>query len=715
MSEKPAESTDKAPPYELRALGPLELVERKSKTAVPIQTAKVRAILAYLAVAPRHRETRRKLAALLWAGGTEEQARQSLRQLLSNSRKARAISEVIDFDETHVSLDPRYVSIDLDSFLERQSSDDTTELGHAAELYRGDFGLGAELAEPDYDTWLNSERARLREAAVSMLDRLVRDLDQVKKHDAALRFANRLCEIDPLREKSHRLVILQEAAVSGRASAMMRFESFRLLLKEELGIRPEAATLELIDQLRVVQPRAGTRLNHEPVVEEGGPAEAPAAPPKPSLWPRAISAAVLCVALLAIAFSGAQWILKGPSDIAYVGEEAGQASLALLPFESSGRSNGDSLRLKEAEAETRLAFARNSRLAIVDYPETMTVRDPVSVGRALRVRYVVKAMLSPQDGQTVDVNLYDARTGVSLWSGPLSFADSSSSKFSREFVGYIYPEIAMSQAKRLAATEANSTLSMLWRAESMRVRARLAAQEDSTKEIFEAVLERNPDQLQALLGLSDFLILRVARDQSPHRGRDIEQAEQLVLRARELAPNSAETAFSLGMIRKLKGNFEQALLDFDRAHYLDRAHWNGAAQSAHVKIFLGKFSEAFQQMEAATRHLLPDLGAAETAYMAGETALVSGNPDRAVEYLELATNANPSVSRIHALHAAALMLAGRTAEARKAAATSSKLPMAFTPDMMSRRGGPNASAAYKAQRDKYTLAFREALASGLSR
>lgn len=714
MSEKPLESTHRNPAYELRTLGPFELVERGSKTAVTIQTAKMRAILAYLATAPRQRETRRKLASLLWAGAAEEQARQSLRQLLSNSRKVRAISEVIQFDDTYVSLAPENVSVDLDDFRQSLSGTDTTKLEHAAELYRGDFGVGAELAEPDYDTWLNTERTKLREAAVSTIDRLVRELDEAKRHDAALRHANRLCEIDPLREKSHRLVILQEAAVSGRASAMMRFESFRLLLKEELGVRPEPATLELIDQLRLAPPRASAPPQNEQVAQGASFGERPV-PRELRLRPRAVLAMVLCAAFLPFVIVGTRWILQGPPEIAFVGEETGRASLALLPFEGKALANGEDSRLKEAEAETKLAIARNSRLAFVDYPESLTIRDPVSVGRTLHVRYVVKTMATLQDTESVDINLYDARTGVGLWSGPLSFAKVTSSKFSREFVRYIYPEIAMAQAKRLAATESNSTLSLLWRAESMRVRARLAAQDDSTKEVFEAILERDPEQLQALLGLCDFLILRVARDQSPGRARDLEQAEQLALRARELAPNSAETTFALGMIRKLKGHFEQALLDFDRTHYLDRAHWNGAAQSAHVKIFVGKFSEAFQQMETATKHLLPDVGAAETAYMAGETALVSGNADRAVEYLALATNANPSVSRIHALHAAALMLAGRVAEAQSAAATSSKLPMAFTPEMMSRRGGPNASIAYKAERDKYTLAFREALASSRSK
>ncbi len=39
---------------------------------------------------------------------------------------------------------------------------------------------------------------------------------------------------------------------------MLRYENFRLLLREELGVRPEPATLKLIDQLRQI-PASPTR------------------------------------------------------------------------------------------------------------------------------------------------------------------------------------------------------------------------------------------------------------------------------------------------------------------------------------------------------------------------------------------------------------------------------------------------------------------------
>src|ERR1700760_392384 len=236
----------------LRLLGPFELVHGASGELIPVPAAKMRALLAYLAAAPRRTEARRRLAGLLWESRSEEQARQSMRQLLSNFRRGASpeASGIIAFDDNSISLDPSLVAIDRTALMEAPADADVTELSRIADLYRDDFGLRLEIGETDFDDWLRSERVRCRDAAVALFDRLVRALIGLGRHEEALARANRLAEIDPTREETHRLVISQEAIVSGRASAMLRYETFRVLLADELGIRPEAATLRLLDELR---------------------------------------------------------------------------------------------------------------------------------------------------------------------------------------------------------------------------------------------------------------------------------------------------------------------------------------------------------------------------------------------------------------------------------------------------------------------------------
>ena len=56
----------------LRLLGQFELVHGTSGELIPVPAAKMRALLAYLAAAPRLTEARRRLAGLLWESSSEE-------------------------------------------------------------------------------------------------------------------------------------------------------------------------------------------------------------------------------------------------------------------------------------------------------------------------------------------------------------------------------------------------------------------------------------------------------------------------------------------------------------------------------------------------------------------------------------------------------------------------------------------------------------------
>lgn len=74
--------------FELRLLGRFELLHRPSGEIISVSSHRIRALFTYLAVTPRGTETRRTLAALLWANKEDDLARQSLRQLLSKFRRS---------------------------------------------------------------------------------------------------------------------------------------------------------------------------------------------------------------------------------------------------------------------------------------------------------------------------------------------------------------------------------------------------------------------------------------------------------------------------------------------------------------------------------------------------------------------------------------------------------------------------------------------------
>jgi DNA-binding SARP family transcriptional activator/tetratricopeptide (TPR) repeat protein len=692
---------------ELKVLGSFEVIDRNSGASIPIPSKKARALLGILTTAPKYTASRARLAALLWSDSAEEQARQSLRQLLSNLRRSpQPGSNLVIFDESTVRLNETFLCIDVQRLLSQPSTPDISASMNAISAYRGPFGQGLETGELDFDNWLTAERQRIDEHVITLRDQLVRNLASAGRHQEALAQSTALLAMSPLREETHRLIIEQEAIVSGRASAMQRFEAFRIMLRDELAVRPEPATIRLIDRLRSPPPDR-TEPASPPDVGNGEDRheathqqtiDQPRGPSSDGLKTRrrvSLMLAAACIALLGSAVALFYGTLK-QNAVEYAGEAFGRASVALLPFEGSASDDSFNSLKDVLNREATLAFSRNNRVTLID----------VSDGRVGRARYQVKTFLSNKS--RADVSLVTSDSGHLIWSASIPVDDGPPTKFARELYGSVFSEIVLHQAQLASAGDQASPQGMLWRARAAQLQTRLGNEDPTAIELYKAVLTKEPNNPIALLGLSDCLILRVARNQSSNRPADIAEARDLLIRVKPLVPNSSDIAFKEGMLSKLQGQFERASTSFEQAMRLDPAHWNAAAQYAHVMIFLGRIEEGFALMASVASNLLPDLGAAETAYIAGETALAAGHTDEAVRYLNMAVSGNPTVGRIHALHAAALELANRADEARAAADQARILSPQYTPEIMAQRGGPNASPRYVKARQRMVEGFRTA-------
>src|ERR1051326_7573687 len=134
-------------------------------TLITLSAKKSQALLAYLAVKPSQLVSRDKMASLLWSGSGPEQARQSLRQLLSTLRKelsqispdARILVEESDF----LGIDSGSITADVSDFEQLLGTGTEEALTRATEVYRGDFLDGFQLTEDKFDQWVLAERDRL--------------------------------------------------------------------------------------------------------------------------------------------------------------------------------------------------------------------------------------------------------------------------------------------------------------------------------------------------------------------------------------------------------------------------------------------------------------------------------------------------------------------------------------------------------------------------
>ncbi|MEE8501313.1 MAG: winged helix-turn-helix domain-containing protein, partial [Kiloniellales bacterium] len=143
----------------IRLLGGFEVSYGPDAT-ISLTGRKTQALLAYLALPPGEPRAREKLTALLWSDRGEEQARSSLRQALSELRKALGDADPppLIAGRDVVSLDADAVDVDAVAF-ERLIGEATPEaLAQAVEIYQGELLDGLGVDDPAFEEWLRAER-----------------------------------------------------------------------------------------------------------------------------------------------------------------------------------------------------------------------------------------------------------------------------------------------------------------------------------------------------------------------------------------------------------------------------------------------------------------------------------------------------------------------------------------------------------------------------
>jgi len=219
---------------------------------VPVLSRKARAIVTYLTLQSGRFHSREKLAALLWSGCSDAQARMSLRQALSAIRKAMPCGKegriLTDGDGVRITLDD--LDIDVERFEELAASPSPEKLERAMETYRGDLLEGFGVKEEPFDDWLREERERLRAMSISVLERLVEFYATANNFAPFARAATRLLGSEPLREDIHRDLMRAYAAQGRLNLALKQYEHCRNVLQRQFQVQPEHETRDLYRELR---------------------------------------------------------------------------------------------------------------------------------------------------------------------------------------------------------------------------------------------------------------------------------------------------------------------------------------------------------------------------------------------------------------------------------------------------------------------------------
>jgi len=222
--------------FEISLLGSFRLCHCGSQVDIPSREQKLLALLAL-----RGQTSRSRLAGILWPDATEARALASLRTSLW--RVQHVAPDVLIAMGCTVEVDRR-VRVDVREFVEHATmtlQDDRAKPRPRLE----DVSHGDLLVDWD-DEWLTSDRERLRQLRLHLLEALSDQLSCDGRFGLALEFALAALSQDALRESAHRAVIRAHLAEGNLAEAQRAFSRCAMVLEQELGVEPSSTTAELL-------------------------------------------------------------------------------------------------------------------------------------------------------------------------------------------------------------------------------------------------------------------------------------------------------------------------------------------------------------------------------------------------------------------------------------------------------------------------------------
>lgn len=414
---------------ELRILGSVLITSSDGRALdVLVRHAKRTALLAYLAAAlPRGPHRRDTLLGLFWPESDDSHARAALSQALYFLRKTLGDEAIASRGDGDVGLDPHAVWCDVAAF---EAALDSGRPHDALALYRGDLLEGFFVSDaPEFERWLEKERARLRERASRGAWVVAEGRRDAGDSIEAARWARRASELLPADEAVARRLMKFLSALGDRAAAVRAYEALASRLARDYDLEPSAETRVLVESIREDESRPAHALPTRPRSRTQVASHDAPLPPGPSRskprqtlgWKRRV--AVFALLTLSV-LSGGWFLFRSQLDARRAGGAEPPKRLAVLPFANLGPAE-DEYFADGITEEIAARLAAINRLRVIGRTTAnrykRTEKTIAQIGKELGVSYVLEGSVrwqkSPQGQARVRVTpqLVSTTDGTRLW------------------------------------------------------------------------------------------------------------------------------------------------------------------------------------------------------------------------------------------------------------------------------------------------------------
>ena len=337
------------------------------------------------------------------------------------------------------------------------------------------------------------------------------------------------------------------------------------------------------------------------------------------------------------------------------------------------------------------------------------VVDPQKIGRDLHVRYVVQGSVR-RLGNLVRVNaqLTDAETAANLWADRFDGAADDATLYD-EIVGKLARSLTLrlvdADARKVTHSDNPKAVDLVMKAQAVLNRPRSRIHSLQAKELFDAALQIDDENVDALVGLAWVQTDLFALGWMEADG--LSNASGAIEKAIALAPNHATAHWIHGQVLHRLGMSQEALSAFDLAIALDRNHSPAYDWRGYTKIFVGRAEETEADVMRAMQISPHD---SRLAIMLSHNAfayLCLGRLDEAVRTLREAIAANKNFSASYLYLTAAYALRGKLDSARTMLAEHDRLVPGYTIAKYLARQ-PSDNPTFLAQNAGIIQALREA-------
>jgi TolB-like protein/DNA-binding SARP family transcriptional activator len=586
--------------WSLRLLGGFEL-RTSAGERVALPGKRERLLLAYLALARDGRQTRAKLALLLWGDAADEASIDNLRTCLWSLRKALGDTRhrVLVSDGEDIVLDASCFEVDAVAFERCSAESGRAGLEAASRLYAGDLLDGLDVDSEDFEAWRRLEGSRYRDQAAKVLLRLMTTLAEAGETEHAIDTGMRLLRLEPLHEAAARRLMQLYRDSGRRGAAIDVYRTLEKVLRNELDTEPEAETRAVFAEIGRNVDKDSTPAHEFSARALGADSAVPEpATPRLSLRVRLRPAVVSAVLILVVAIA-ASWFLLSPSDTlapaagdAAIAEQrlpAAPISVVVLPFVNLSGDPGQEFFSDGMTEEVTAALVKVPGLRVVARTSAFQFKDPGQdvrmVAQSLGASHLVEGSVRRSGTRfRVNAQLVDAASGTNLWTESyepepddlLAIQDDIANAIAAALRG----PLGLQDGSQISSTHIGDldTYQKFLRARTM-VHQRGYGSLEEGSGLLEEVVAGNPDHAPAWAYLAqgyifalnyhpawlsgDFEILE------PIAAASMPKAERAARRAVQLDPNLADGYALLGLTLELRGELAEAEDLYRQAMVLD--------------------------------------------------------------------------------------------------------------------------------------------------